>query len=58
MEWRFLGCWLEVLAAFFLSFSVQDLTSEQRESCGGRVDRVRNQGNEGSIGSFVYIECD
>lgn len=38
--------------------------SEQRESCigsgglPGRVDRVRDQENEGSIGSFVYIECD
>lgn len=38
--------------------------SEQRESCSrgsglpGRVDRVRDQKNEGSTGSFVYIECD
>lgn len=38
--------------------------SEQRESCSGsgglpgQVDRVRDQGNDGSIGSFVYIECD
>lgn len=24
----------------------------------GRVDRVRDQEHEGSIGSFVYIECD
>ena len=24
----------------------------------GRVDRVRDQENEGSTGSFVYIECD
>lgn len=65
MEWRFLGCWLEVLAAdFFFLFAVQDLMSEQRESCSGsgglpgRVDRVRDQENEGSIGSFVYIEFD
>lgn len=41
--------------------------SERRESCcsgsggcglPGRVDRVRDQEDEGSIGSFVYIECD
>ncbi|KAA8583750.1 hypothetical protein FQN60_014958 [Etheostoma spectabile] len=41
-----------------------DLMSEQRESCSGsgglpgQVDRVRDQGNDGSIGSFVYIECN
>lgn len=60
-------CWLEVLALdlfFFFSFSAQDMMSEQRESCSrgsglpGRVDRVRDQKNEGSTGSFVYIECD
>lgn len=47
---------------FLFSFSVRDLKSEQRESCSsrlaGQVDRVRDQENEGSIGSFVYIECD
>lgn len=38
--------------------------SEERESCSacsglpGQVDRVRDQVNEGSTGSFVYIECD
>lgn len=48
----------------FFFFSVQDLMSEQKESCSGggglrgRLDRVRDQENEGSIGSFVYIECD
>ena len=38
--------------------------SEQREKCSGggwlpgQVDRVRDQRNEGSIGSFVYREWD
>lgn len=34
--------------------------SEQRAAVDstGRADRVRDQENEGSTGSFVYIECD
>lgn len=43
------------------SFSVQDLMREQGQSCcsrSGPVDRVRDQENEGSTSSFVYIECD
>ena len=40
--------------------------SEQRESCRGsrtvglpgHVDRVRDQENEGGMGSFVYTACD
>lgn len=40
------------------------MMSEQREKCssGGRlpawVDKVRDQRNQESIGSFVYIVCD
>lgn len=38
--------------------------SERRECCigssglPGQVDRVRDQEDGGSMGSFVYIECD
>lgn len=65
VEWRFLECWLQVLAlSFFFPFffSAQDMMSEQRDKCSGGaglptgVDRVRDQRNEES--SFVYIVCD
>lgn len=64
-ECRFLEYWAGGFSLrFIFSFSPQDMMSERREKCsgGGRlpawVDRVRDQRNQESIGTFLYIVCD
>ncbi|PWA25751.1 hypothetical protein CCH79_00001694, partial [Gambusia affinis] len=61
---RVVGGSQESASPGILDWRAQDMMSEQREkwSSGGRlpawVDKVRDQRNQESIGSFVYIVCD